>query len=173
MPLLYLFGKRDAQTINIINQINSKKMENKFTKVSSTNNKILSLSVIIAGCILVAIPMATVANLAGAVLFITGIILIFVLKNDYKCIETGDIFCKKEFYFEDRQKEKLLNAIKNNPKTIDITDIDKGNTLRLDIFYSKKGGKAFMQLYKYIPYQYEPCSEIIECEYNNIEKIVK
>lgn len=25
MPLLYLFGKRDAQTINIINQINSKK----------------------------------------------------------------------------------------------------------------------------------------------------
>ena len=148
-------------------------MEDKFVKVSSTNNKIISLSVIIAGCILLAIPMVTVANLIGVVLFITGIVLIFALKSNYKCVETGETFCKKEFYFEDNKKEKLLTAIKNNPENIDITDADKGNALCLEIFYSKKTGKAILQLYKYVPYQYEPCSEIKECEYNKIEKIVK
>lgn len=148
-------------------------MEDKFVKVSSTNNKIISLSVIITGCILLAIPMVTVANLIGVVLFITGIVLIFALKSNYKCVETGETFCKKEFYFEDNKKEKLLAAIKNNPENIDITDADKGNALRLEIFYSKKTGKAILQLYKYVPYQYEPCSEITECEYNKIEKLNK
>lgn len=148
-------------------------MEEKFVKVSSANNKIISVSVIIAGCILLAIPMVTVANLIGVVLFITGIVLVFVLKSNYKCVETGEIFCKKEFYFEDKKKEKLLAAIKNNPEAIDTSDADKGNALRLEIFYSKKTGKAIMLLYKYVPYQYEPCSEITECEYNKIEKILK
>ncbi len=148
-------------------------MEDKFIKVSSTKNKIISLLVIIAGCILTAIPLGTVANLTGVLLIITGLILIFTLKSNYKCIETGEIFSMKEFYFEEKQKDKLLNAIKNSPETIDTTDADKGNAVRLDIFYSKKQGKAIMQLFKYVPYEYKPYSDVIECEYSKIENIVR
>lgn len=148
-------------------------MEDKFIKVSSTKNKITSLFTIILGCILVALPLATTANLIGIFLFITGLILAFTLKGCYKCKETGEIFCLKELYFPEDQKEKLLNAITSNPETIDTAEEDKGNALRLDIFYSKKLNKAIIQLFKYVPYQYEPCSEVVNCEYHKIEKAVK
>ena len=115
--------------------------EEKFIKVSSANNKIISVSVIIAGCILLAIPMVTVANLIGVVLFITGIVLVFVLKSNYKCVETGEIFCKKEFYFEDKKKEKLLAAKSAGVKTVlvpeknmrDVEDITQEITKGLEI----------------------------------------
>lgn len=148
-------------------------MNEKFIKVSSLSSKIISLLTVIAGCILMAVPFGTVAALAGVLLFITGIVLVFVLKGCYKYINTGEVFQKKELYFDESRREQLADAVKNAPEKIDIVNVGNGDALRLDVYYSRKHGKAFIQLFRYVPYQYEPCSEMTECQYSKIEKIMK
>ena len=43
----------------------------------------------------------------------------------------------------------------------------------LDLFYSKHNGKAFLQVYEYIPYRYEPASEFFEHPVSKIGKLLK
>ena len=49
----------------------------------------------------------------------------------------------------------------------------KGNAVRLDVYYSKASGKAYLQLFEYIPYKYEPCSKIYEHEIIKVGKLIK
>lgn len=50
-------------------------------------------------------------------------------------------------------------------------DEETGNILTM--YYSKGSGKAFLQLYEYIPHQYKPCSKMHQYELNRVEKFLK
>ena len=67
----------------------------------------------------------------------------------------------------------ITSALESKPETIDLTEADKGNAVKLDIYYSKSAGKAYLQLFEYIPYKYEPCSKMYEYEINKVEKLIK
>ena len=56
-------------------------------------------------------------------------------------------------------------------KAIDM--IYEGNGLRLDIYYAKSSGMAYMQLFEYIPYKYEACTAVYEYERSKISKLIK
>ena len=67
----------------------------------------------------------------------------------------------------------ISEALATKPHTIDLSEEDKGNAVRLDIYYSKTSGKSYLQLFEYVPYKYEPCSAIYEHEAARIEKLLK
>ena len=67
----------------------------------------------------------------------------------------------------------ISSALKNNPGSIDLTQADKGNAIKLDIYYSQRSGKAYLQLFEYIPYKYEPCSNLYEYEMSQVERLIK
>ncbi len=146
-------------------------MEKTFVRVRSINDIIISSVLTIAGCVLIAIPTATSLNVLGFFLIFTGVLLFFLLKSAYKDKETGVMYRKNERFFAQAQRSELIEKLASEPDTINLAEEDKGNAVRLDIYYSKTSGKAYLQVFEYIPYKYEPCSRQFEHEISKISKI--
>lgn len=148
-------------------------MENTFVRVRSAKDIVISLSLIILGSVLVALPTGAGINIAGFFMIFAGIIVVLVLRTGYRNTATGEKFQKTEHYFQQTMNAAITSALESKPETIDLTEADKGNAVKLDIYYSKSAGKAYLQLFEYIPYKYEPCSKMYEYEINKVEKLIK
>lgn len=147
-------------------------MNKEFTRVRSTKDITISAVLTIAGAMLVALPTSASINIAGFFMIFAGIILFLTLKTAYKETATAVRYCKKEHFFAQSMRQEVLDAIASNPESVNLTEEDKGNGIRLDIYYSKESGKAYIQLFEYIPYKYEPCSRIYEFDLNKVTKIL-
>lgn len=148
-------------------------MKKKFIRVRSIKDIIISTSLTIIGLTLIIVPENTGCHLGGVTLIAIGIILLCLLKSNYKDIETRDIFLKKEFFFAGDMKASILSALSKNPISIDLSAEGKGQVLMLKVYYSEMSCKAYLQLFEYIPHQYEPCSEEYEYDIEKITNLLK
>ena len=148
-------------------------MEKEFCRVRSAKDMIITSAIIASGCILAAFPESTSVNLLCFFMALTGLILIFVLKTGYMDVESGEMYCKQEKYFAQSLKSSLASAISKAPCKLNLAEEDKGIGIRLDIYYNRKNGKAYTQLFEYIPYRYEPCSCVYEHELEKLDNILK
>ncbi len=146
-------------------------MEKNFIRVRSIKDITISCILTITGCILIALPTATSVNVLGFFLIFTGILLFFILRTGYKETGSGEKYNKTERFFAQAQRPELLEKIASEPNAIDLKEEDKGNAVRLDIYYSNESGKAYLQVFEYIPYKYEPCSKQFEHPAAEISKI--
>ena len=137
-------------------------MEGEFIRVRSAKDIFTTLILIAAGSIMIALPTSQAVNVAGFFLIFAGLVLGIILKTGYKDTESGINYYKKERFFAQNLRDDISRKIQGNLKGINLAEEDKGNGLRLDIYYSKASGKAFIQLFEYIPYKYEPCSKMYE-----------
>ncbi len=144
-------------------------MEKNFIRIRSIKDIVISSVLTVTGCVLIALPTATSINVLGFFLIFTGILLFFLLKTAYKDKESGVKYCKIERFFAQGQRSEILDKLASNPSAIDITEEDKGNSIRLDIFYNNE--KAYIQLFEYVPYKYEPCSKQYEHASSEINKL--
>lgn len=147
-------------------------MEKTFTRVRSIKDIVIFLSVSLIGIILTALPLGEAANIAGFFIIFAGAILAFVLKSAYKDDETKDVYFKREKYFQQAMHVAISSAISSNPQSIDLSEEDKGNALRLDIYFSKSSGRAYIQLFEYVPYTYQPCTKIYEHDILKVTKLI-
>ncbi len=147
-------------------------MEKNFKRVRSVTDIIITVLTIIVGLVLSIVPPQVSIHILGYLLVLTGFILIFVLRSAYKD-ETGEFYKRKQKYFAQSKQGYLSQALKGNIETIDLSGEDAGTGLRLDIFYSNKSGKVFVQLHEYIPYVYQPCSDFYEFNITNAAKLLK
>jgi hypothetical protein len=150
-------------------------MEKNFIRVRSAKDICISFTLSLSGIALVVLPTSTGINILGFFLLLIGILLSFTLKSSYKDEETGIKYSKKERYFEGCRRDELSSAISNrNCKCkVALSEENKGNSLRLDIYYSRQAGKAYMQVLEYIPYKYEPYSNIYEHEIANVTELIE
>lgn len=148
-------------------------MEKEFIRVRSIKDIVIFVSLIVAGSVLVALPTSTAVNITGFFLIFAGLILALFLKTGYKDFATGEMFTKKEIFFQQAMHAPIMSALDAKPASIDLGEAEKGNAVRLDIYYSKTSGKAYLQLFEYVPYKYEPCSKIYEHELAKVEKLIK
>ena len=148
-------------------------MEKTFIRVRSAKDILIFLSLIILGSILIALPTGAGINIAGFFMIFAGIIVALVLRTAYKDTETGVKYSKKEHYFQQSMMAQLNEAIKHNPSSIDLGEEDKGNAVKLDVYYNKSLGKAYLQTLEYVPYTYLPCSNVYEYEIEAVEKLIK
>ena len=144
-----------------------------FVRVRSIKDIVIFVSLAIVGCTLTALPVGEAANIAGFFILISALILALVLKSDYKDTDTNEKYIKKERYFQQAMHTSVLAAISSKPDSVDLTEEDKGNALRMDIYYSKSTGKAYLQLFEYVPYTYQPCSKMYEYGISNVTKLIK
>ena len=148
-------------------------MEKTFIRVRSIKDIVIFSSLAIVGIILTALPVGEAANIAGFFIIFAAAILAFVLKNGHKDIETKQTYFKKERYFQQTMHSSILSAISSNHDSVDLSEEDKGNALRLDIYYSRTTGQAYIQLFEYVPYTYEPCSKMYECKISKASKLIR
>ena len=148
-------------------------MEKTFIRVRSIKDIVIFASIAIIGIILTVLPVGEAASIAGFFIIIAAIILAFILKSAYKDVETNEKYHKKERYFQQAEHAAIMSAIASKPDSVNLTEEDKGNALRLDIYYSKSSGEAYLQLFEYVPYTYQPCSKMYEYEITNVSKLIK
>ena len=148
-------------------------MEKTFVRVHSIKDIIIFVSLLALGGILVAIPAGDAVNITGFFLVFAGAILALVLKTGYKDVETAAKYYKKERYFQQTMHTAIANAIASKPDSIDLSEENKGNAIKLDIYYSKVTGKAYIQLFEYVPYTYQPCSKMYEYDLSKVSKLIK
>lgn len=148
-------------------------MEKRFVRVRSIKDVVVFSSLIIVGIILVLFPDIEAAYLGGWILILIGIVVGFVMKSAYKDIETGEVFLKRELLYSADMKQKILSAMSRAPQTIDNIKAGNGQNLMLRIYYSKKSQKSYMQLFEYVPHQWEPCSDVCSCELCSVERLIR
>lgn len=178
---MYLYAYVSANNIDFTLQINKASsdvilkqtpkslifiiMEKNFVRAHSALDLTISISLIAGGATLVSLPTSQSVNVLGFFLMTAGLILLFIYKSGYKDNESGERYTKKEHFFAQSERSRILEAVENNKmRDIDYADEDKGNGLRLDIYINSKKSKAFVQVFEYIPYKYEPCSDQYELE---------
>ena len=128
-------------------------MEKTFIRVRSVKDIVISASLIILGSILIALPTGAGVNIAGFFMIFAGLILFLIIKSGYKDTETGISYKKKEYYFQQAMNAPISAALASKPESIDMGEANKGNAIKLDIYYSKASGKAYIQLFEYVPYK--------------------
>ena len=148
-------------------------MEKTFIRVHSIKDIVIFISLLILGSILVAVPTGDAVNITGFFLVFAGAILALVLKTGYKDVETNVKYIKKERYFQQAMHTAIADAIASKPDSIDLSQENKGNAIKLDIYFSKTTGKAYIQLFEYVPYTYQPCSKMYEYEISKVGKLIK
>ena len=148
-------------------------MEKTFVRVHSIKDIVVFISILALGGILVAIPAGDAVNITGFFLLFAGAILALVLKTGYKDVETAAKYYKKERYFQQTMYTAITNAIASKPDSIDLSEENKGNAIKLDIYYSKATGKAYIQLFEYVPYTYQPCSKMYEYDFSKVNKLIR
>ena len=148
-------------------------MEIKFVRVRSAKDIIVSVSLVVLGSVLIALPTGTGINITGFFLIFAGLLAAIMVKTGYKYTETGEKYLKKEHYFQQEMNPVISSALESKPNSIDLTQADKGNAVKLDVYYSKSSGKAYLQLFEYIPYRYEPCSRLYEYDVEKVDKLIK
>lgn len=148
-------------------------MEKYFDKVKSTNDFIIIAVLIVAGLVFVVAPLGDAMRVIGYILIASGIIIAPFIKSGYKDESDGKRYSKKEIYFPNKVRNELIDAVTTNPENINLSEVDKGNAMRLDIFYSRTTGKAYLQLFEYVPYKYVSRTEVIECDLSLINKLLK
>lgn len=147
-------------------------MEKNFIRVRSTKDITISLTITIVGGVLAALPTATSVNILGFFTIFAGLILFLMLRTGYKETETGIRYSKTERFFSQTMRNEIAEKIESKPSAVNLNEEDKGNAVRLDIYYSKQSGKAYIQLFEYIPYKYEPCSKQFEYEISETGKLI-
>ena len=148
-------------------------MEKKFIKVRSINDIVIFTSLTAGGFLLTLIFDTLEIDIVGYVLIAIGVLGFCFLKSGYKDIETQEKYFVKEFSFPGNMKSSILSALTLSPGTIDLTQDGKGEVLMLKVYYSKSSGKAYLQLFEFIPHQYEPCSEMYVYEISKIANLLK
>ncbi|MBO5194150.1 MAG: hypothetical protein J6B62_04575 [Bacteroidales bacterium] len=148
-------------------------MNKEFIRVRSVKDITVSWALIIAGCILVALPTSVSVNIVGFFMIFAGILLSVIMKTGYQDTDTGEKYCRKEIFFPQSCRERILSSIGSDIESLDLSEEDKGNGLKMDIYYSIRSGKAFVRLYEYIPYKYEPASPTFEYTAEQVSKLIR
>ncbi len=142
-------------------------MEKNFIKVRSTKDIVIFTIIIIAGCILAIAPLGAGLAITGYMLVILGFLMSLMMKSEYKETSSGERFSKKELFFPREEKQQLMPAVTSSPYSMSLAQEGKGQAIRLDVFYSKKMGKFYIQMLEYVPYQYEKRTGMIEYNIKN------
>lgn len=148
-------------------------MNKEFIRVRSAKDIIISVLITISGSLLLLLPTSDSINILGFFMICTGIILFMTLRSSYKDTETGATYCKTEHFFAQSIRQQLIDTLISKPNSISMSEEDKGNGIRMDIYHSKDTGKAYIQLFEYVPYKYEPCSRVIEFNLTEVADLVK
>lgn len=144
-----------------------------FNRVRSVKDVVISLTLVIAGAVLVALPTSVSVNILGFFMIFAGLILVFILKSGYKMEGSKTVYKKSEKYFAQSKKDSVTETIGSAPENIDLTEENKGNGLRVDTYYNVNADEAYCRVYEYIPYKYEPCSAFHKYSVKQVSKLIK
>ena len=155
-----------------VNSYNTKHMDKEFIRVRSLGDIVISASLLVCGTLLIALAKNEGITIAGFFMIMTGMLFAFLLKTGYMDSASKERYRKKEIYFQHAMFPALSSAVTSRPESVDLAEADKGSAIRLDVYFNRSTGKAYLQLFEYVPHSYQPCSSVHEHAIKRIEKLI-
>lgn len=147
-------------------------INSEFVKVHSLMDTFIYVALIMSGILLILLPLGQIIAILGCCFVVSGIVVALMKKSEYKNLQLKGHFKKLEYYYPLSQRAEIVGALMGEPEILLPPDTNKDDVLRLDIYYAKSNDKAYLQLFKYVPYAYEPASIIYELEKESIHKLL-
>ena len=148
-------------------------MDKEFIRVRSVGDILISSSLILGGTALIALAENEGITIAGFFMIMTGMLFAFLLKTGYMDSVSKERYRKKEIFFQHAMYPALSSALTSKPESVDLAEADKGSAIRLDVYFNRATGKAYLQLFEYVPHSYQPCSSIHEHDLNRVERLIR
>lgn len=143
-----------------------------FIRTRSCTDYIISIVLFVGGIVLIAIPTSTAVNIVGTLLAITAVILILVMKTGFRNSDSKEMFHRKTYYFPASRKSEIIDSLEKTPEKVEIEHECTNNGLMVEFYYNSKCPKVFAQVYEYVPYKYETCSELIAMDKAKADKFI-
>lgn len=97
----------------------------------------------------------------------------FLPRTRWQSKEDGTLYSFHSLYFAKENLPTIEKALRTNPTALAEMEHYEAGALRLDVFCGEQSGKAYGQLYEYVPYEYTPCSEVFAWEAKDVETFIK
>lgn len=143
-------------------------MENKFKKVHSNKDIIVSSIITLIGIALI------FANLyLGIVTIVVGLLLFIFYKSGYKYDNQGVVLCKKNKEISKKCYNSVLEFLNGKSERLEMIPGNEGGTLMLEVWYNKPESVAYVQLYEYQELCFNKINELVELQSSNAQKLIE
>lgn len=96
----------------------------------------------------------------GTGLFLMGIFRFFWKSKEVVYLPTGSVAKEKSLFFDLKHVDALTNMVNSDfSQSMDIKSEQSGN-LRMDVILSEDKKFAAVQLFQFVPYQYQPITSV-------------
>ena len=109
-------------------------------------------------------------TLMGVFFIIIGLVCWFILKSGYVDARSLKMIAKSEVYFPIEYKQKLIDAVLNNPDYLKDMPRSAMNTMKVDVYHNQQD--LYLQLFEYVPCEYKPCTKLIKHKMCDISQIL-
>lgn len=145
-------------------------MKSKIVKKNDFTSIIIALSIVLAGIVITFFSFPYAKGL-GSILILGGIIALSMSKKTLVHGSTGNKIISYTYFFPPIEKEKIKQICETSNFDTLKSVSQAENGLQMEIYLSKNGSYAAVQLYEYIPYKYEICSPLYEYEGDDAQKL--
>ena len=142
-------------------------METHFKNVRTPKDLINSCISIIVG-----IALYFVSPGFGIFFAAGGLLLLLFCKSGYKASNEGPVLKKKTIEVAHSCRQSLIDFLDGKDVEPELNRSGAGSILRLEAYFSKEAGVAYVQLFDYINYTYEKATELVELHSPQADKII-
>lgn len=143
-------------------------MEIKLKKVHTAKDLLISAFVLAAG-----IGLYFVHAGLGAVIAICGLLMLLLYKGGYKREGESIVLQKKAFDVSHACRDSLKGFLEGKDVDPEVKTNLNGGVIRIEAYYNITASVAYVQLFDFSNYTYEPATEMVELRGPRAEKIIR
>ena len=142
-------------------------MEIKLKKVHTSKDFIISAIVLAAG-----IGLFFVNAGLGAIIAACGLLMLLFYKSAYKREGENIVLQKKALDVDHACRESLKGFLDGKDVEPEVKINPNGGVIRLEAYYNAIAAIAYVQLFDFSNYAYEPATEIVELRGTKAERLI-
>lgn len=153
-------------------------MEYTFKKVHTPKDLLISIAVILTGTALFAASGMTgeesfISNRSLWVFVIVcGLLMIIFWKNGYRCCGCGVVLNKNAMDLCNDCKKSIIEFLDGKDVRPTIREGHEGGCVRLEVYYNISASIAYVQLFEYRNYVYEPLTPCLKLPSGKAEQLL-
>lgn len=142
-------------------------MEYSLKRVHTGKDLAISSTILLAG-----IGLFFVNKGLGICIGICGVLMCLFYKGGYKKDGRGILLSKKSEDICKECRSSILEFLEGKNAKPELKQGNNGGSIRLEIYFNKTEKIAYVQIYDFCNYNYEPATGIIELDGDRAEKLI-
>lgn len=142
-------------------------MEINFKKIHTTKDLVISAIVLAAG-----IGLYFVKPVLGVFIVVLGVLMLLLYKDGFKREGDDIILQKKAFDVAHSCRDSLEGFLEGKNVEPEVNTDLSGGVIRVEAYYNASAAVAYVQLFDFSNYTYEPATEIVELRGPRAEKLI-